>query len=87
MSDGYEIPSDCAQLDDCGVKQLIYLDFDGERTVYRNQDLGIVLDVEIENSGMTEKQKRYILKFGIMLQQHQRKNLKHIDSIGGIFVL
>ena len=42
-------------------QQIIYLDFDGEITVYRNDDLDILLDVEVENSGMTEEQKSYIL--------------------------
>ena len=42
-------------------QQIVYLDFDGEATTYRNKDLDITLDVEVEDSGMSEEQKRYIL--------------------------
>ena len=41
--------------------QYVYLDFDGESTTYRNDDLDITLDVDVENSGMSEEQKQYIL--------------------------
>ena len=41
--------------------QYVYLDFDGEVTTYRNNDLDITLDVEVEDSGMSKEQKQYIL--------------------------
>ena len=41
--------------------QYVYLDFDGELTTYRNEDLNITVDVEVKDSGMSEEQKRYIL--------------------------
>ena len=41
--------------------QYVYLDFDGEITTYHNTDLNISLDVKVEDSGMSEEQKRYIL--------------------------
>ena len=41
--------------------QYVYLDFDGETTTYHNKDLEISLDVKVEDSGMSEEQKRYIL--------------------------
>lgn len=43
------------------LPQIVYLDFDGESTTYRNDDLDITIDVDIEDSGMSEEQKRYIL--------------------------
>lgn len=41
--------------------QYVYLDFDGETTTYRNPELDLLLDVEMNDSGMTEEQKAYIL--------------------------
>ena len=43
------------------LPQIVYLDFDGESTTYRNDDLDITLDVDVEDSGMSEEQKQYIL--------------------------
>jgi len=38
------------------VKQLVYLDFDGELTQYRNPELDLVVsDVEVKDSGLTEE--------------------------------
>ena len=62
-------------LDECGVSQgdlqnvpqvgselqIVYLDFDGEKTVYRNETLDISLEADVRDSGMTEEQKLYIL--------------------------
>ncbi len=43
------------------IPQIVYLDFDGESTVYRNNDLNIAIAVDVEDSGMSEEQKQYIL--------------------------
>ena len=32
--------------------QYVYLDFDGETTTYRNPELDLLLDVEMNDSGM-----------------------------------
>lgn len=42
-------------------QQIIYLDFNGESAVYRNNDLGITIDIEVEDSGLSNEQKNYIL--------------------------
>ncbi len=41
--------------------QIVYLDFDGENTIYHNEDLNISLDVNVEDSLMSDAQKFYIL--------------------------
>ena len=41
--------------------QYVYLDFDGESTTYRNEDLNITIKVDVDDSGMSDEQKRYIL--------------------------
>ena len=41
--------------------QIVYLDFDGENTIYHNEDLNISLDVNVEDSLMSDTQKFYIL--------------------------
>ena len=43
------------------IPQIVYLDFDGESTVYRNNDLNIAIAVDVEDSSMSEEQKQYIL--------------------------
>ena len=43
------------------LPQIVYLDFDGESTTYRNEDLDITINVDVEDSGMSEEQKQYIL--------------------------
>ena len=41
--------------------QYVYLDFNGESTTYRNEDLNITIEVDVDDSGMSEEQKQYIL--------------------------
>jgi hypothetical protein len=43
------------------AQQIVYLDFDGENTIYRNNDLNVSLDVNVGNSFMSDEQKLYIL--------------------------
>ena len=43
------------------AQQIVYLDFDGESTAYRNDNLDITIDVDVEDSGMSEEQEHYIL--------------------------
>jgi len=49
-------------MDDLGTTiQYVYLDFDGERTTYRNRDLNVSLSVSVQNPGFSEAQKQEIL--------------------------
>ena len=48
-------------LDTTPVTQYVYLDFDGERTTYRNRDLNVSLSVTVKNSGFSSAQKQEIL--------------------------
>jgi len=41
--------------------QYVYLDFDGERTTYRNRDLNLSISVTVRNSGFSDAQKQTIL--------------------------
>lgn len=46
---------------DSGSVQYVYLDFDGERTRYNNQDLKTSFSVTVRDPGFTEAQKKAIL--------------------------
>lgn len=57
-----EVFSEKVQIDAEDVMpQIIYLDFDGASTVYHNDHLNLDLNVDVEDSGMSDEQKTYIL--------------------------
>ncbi len=53
--------------------QYVYLDFDGESTTYRNEDLNITIEVDVDDSGMSDEQKRYIL--AELSEKYANKNI------------
>ena len=54
-------------------KQLIYLDFDGEQTWYRNQDLNLNFSVDVADSGIEEKRRSRIAE--LLNEKYQEENL------------
>ena len=56
--------------------QYVYLDFDGESTTYRNEDLNITIEVDVDDSGMSDEQKRYIL--AELSEKYANKNIVFI---------
>ena len=43
------------------IPQIVYLDFDGAETVYRNTDLNISINVEVEDSSFSREEQQFIL--------------------------
>ena len=43
------------------IPQIVYLDFDGAETVYRNTDLNISINVEVEDSSFSRDEQQFIL--------------------------
>ena len=43
------------------AKQIVYLDFNGESTTYRNSDLNLAVDVQVKNSGISFEHQAYIV--------------------------
>ena len=46
---------------DTAVSQYVYLDFDGERTSYRNRDLNLTVSVTVQNPAFSNAQKQEIV--------------------------